>query len=197
MGAARRCGPVDRDLQDVGRGVGGDRGGGVRVGHAGQGVDGRGAAVVADGRRGRGGAVSARGRLGAVAAVVAKRAARVGAGGGVPVVRVGHRGAAQYRRVDRRHGDRPTLAASPGLHCGAGAGITTIDNISSSPGHQAGAPLRRGAAPGWNGWSSALPPAIRQGLHCGNSESDGMLGQEGLPPAIRPGLHCGTFTFLA
>ncbi|NLH64747.1 MAG: hypothetical protein GX471_00975, partial [Candidatus Microthrix parvicella] len=33
-------------------------------------------------------------------------------------------------------------AIRPGLHCGAGAGITTIDNISSSPGHQAGAPLR-------------------------------------------------------
>ena len=38
---------------------------------------------------------------------------------------------------------------------------------SPSPGHQAGAPLRRLAAPGPTTVRPGLPPAIRPGLHCG------------------------------
>ena len=89
------------------------------------------------------------------------------------------------------------VSTSPGHQAGAPLRRRPISSrfrtvARSSPGHQAGAPLRRSAQRGRRGSSWLLPPAIRPGLHCGNAESDGMLGHEGrLPPAIRPGLHCG------
>ena len=88
-----------------------------------------------------------------------------------------------------------------------------------SPGHQAGAPLRRSCPPVVHRWTLWLPPAIRPGLHCGSTRrastttarafdpaSPGHqagaplrrddvapcpMERGGLPPAIRPGLHCG------
>ena len=88
---------------------------------------------------------------------------------------------------------------------------------AASPGHQAGAPLRRGGAEFLGHVETRLPPAIRPGLHCGadpdGSRMDRRPASPGhqagaplrppraprrvlphadrLPPAIRPGLHCG------
>ena len=87
---------------------------------------------------------------------------------------------------------------------------------ASSPGHQAGAPLRHQRLrrrptpapifprPSGRGSIAAcarcgacrrgcrLPPAIRPGLHCGvDPYLPGFERWRGLPPAIRPGLHCG------
>ncbi len=63
--------------------------------------------------------------------------------------------------------------------------------ISTSPGHQAGAPLRRVSPSLRRQRSLRLPPAIRPGLHCGASAALSSEHQSELPPAIRPGLHCG------
>ena len=140
---------------------------------------------------------------------------------------------------------RPPLlppAIRPGLHCGkdiiqatkAGAGAfprpsgqgSIAARTSSrqrrqeqepSPGHQAGAPLRRVGPvgvhprrelfprPSGRGSIAAptsstttrrgigLPLAIRPGLHCGSFALVIELQLVRLPPAIRPGLHCGYF----
>ena len=107
-------------------------------------------------------------------------------------------------------------AIRPGLHCGVLLRVLLRGHGLSSPGHQAGAPLRhRLGRRGWRG-ELRLPPAIRPGLHCGGWAARAHharyfhfprpsgrgsiaavpgIGQCGqlitLPPAIRPGLHCG------
>ncbi len=58
-------------------------------------------------------------------------------------------------------------AIRPGLHCGATESLTVYSTPSTSPGHQAGAPLRLGDRAGPHPWVGWLPPAIRPGLHCG------------------------------
>ena len=108
-------------------------------------------------------------------------------------------------------------AIRPGLHCGVLERLQSTRYSTTSPGHQAGAPLRRPDRERRRRWRDLLPPAIRPGLHCGDwlrpappqcdqdfprpsgrgsiaatppagrSTSSGPL----LPPAIRPGLHCG------
>ncbi len=86
-------------------------------------------------------------------------------------------------------------AIRPGLHCGGWTvgGATTCP--PSSPGHQAGAPLRPSATTSGRMARRRLPPAIRPGLHCGSTCTTSTPSQDGgLPPAIRPGLHCGTGT---
>ena len=156
----------------------------------------------------------------------------------------GHQAGAPLRRHDSRGANRPgprlPPAIRPGLHCGSAAAVVCAPrmllppairpglhcgnkehgaggrHVLSSPGHQAGAPLRQHLTahlihqmstfprPSGRGSIAALrastgtirtrrrlPPAIRPGLHCGASE-DYLRGEYiELPPAIRPGLHCG------
>ena len=61
----------------------------------------------------------------------------------------------------------------------------------ASPGHQAGAPLRRARRDRRWPTHARLPPAIRPGLHCGPTMRRSPVALATLPPAIRPGLHCG------
>ena len=64
-------------------------------------------------------------------------------------------------------------AIRPGLHCGLYENPATSARPSPSPGHQAGAPLRRHAAELRPEPLQLLPPAIRPGLHCGTNDYDG------------------------
>ena len=97
-----------------------------------------------------------------------------------------------------RH-DRHRSTSSPGHQAGAPLrpGYETPEPLgrprwTTSPGHQAGAPLRRGHVMNLINNDEALPPAIRPGLHCGVFRDGTVQRLKGwLPPAIRPGLHCG------
>ena len=70
-------------------------------------------------------------------------------------------------------------------------GESTSRSSKPSPGHQAGAPLRRGVAR----WLPALPipsPGHQAGAPLRPAYIVGLFGGvPPLPPAIRPGLHCG------
>ena len=108
-----------------------------------------------------------------------------------PAIRPGlHCGGAARSFVDFVGGDLPP-AIRPGLHCGAaangedsiyggfprpsGRGSIAASSTSSawaspqssSPGHQAGAPLRPSTSRRCPATPHDLPPAIRPGLHCG------------------------------
>ena len=82
-------------------------------------------------------------------------------------------------------------AIRPGLHCGIACADVSVRDHIASPGHQAGAPLRRpqlvepcdvGADfPRPSGRGSIAAPPVRSTATPGTY----------LPPAIRPGLHCG------
>ena len=63
--------------------------------------------------------------------------------------------------------------------------------VAASPGHQAGAPLRPARSLHPYDTRPLLPPAIRPGLHCGAADGAMLDRVHVLPPAIRPGLHCG------
>ena len=92
----------------------------------------------------------------------------------------------------------PIRGPSPGHQAGAplrrGACGGACPGRRPSPGHQAGAPLRRMSAGNHVTIVGNLPPAIRPGLHCGMLVPARRPVPRGpLPPAIRPGLHCGFF----
>ena len=125
--------------------------------------------------------------------------------------------AATGRPAHRRRTTQLPPAIRPGLHCGdivqgtrtptlrgfprpSGRGSIAASSTSSawaspqssSPGHQAGAPLRPSTSRRCPATPHDLPPAIRPGLHCGDGDAADRLGTwDPLPPAIRPGLHCG------
>ncbi len=152
---------------------------------------------------------------------------------GAPLRRRGRRRAAGRRSGFPRPSGRGSIAAgiappvpeaSPSFPRPSGRGSIAAGRpryrppvrSATSPGHQAGAPLRHRSfgwflfwgrdfpRPSGRGSIAAitscsisaslrpLPPAIRPGLHCGEFAApwDTSRGA-GLPPAIRPGLHCG------
>ncbi len=86
-------------------------------------------------------------------------------------------------------------AIRPGLHCGIACADVSVRDHIASPGHQAGAPLRRpqlvepcdvGADfPRPSGRGSIAAPPVRSTATPGTY----------LPPAIRPGLPCGDVPF--
>ena len=67
-------------------------------------------------------------------------------------------------------------AIRPGLHCGFPAVVVVSSGWPASPGHQAGAPLRRREGRGPGVKRAGLPPAIRPGLHCGGASHGGYPG---------------------
>ena len=107
-------------------------------------------------------------------------------------------------------------AIRPGLHCGTLPGRATNAQTGTSPGHQAGAPLRHVArrvlcdlAPSSPGHQAGAPlrpdPAdllalphddfprpSGRGSIAALSSTARCCAPWALPPAIRPGLHCGT-----
>ena len=68
------------------------------------------------------------------------------------------------RRAAPRRFPRPSGRGSIAAKCGVGGAES---HVLASPGHQAGAPLRRQGAAPRDDEAGDLPPAIRPGLHCG------------------------------
>ena len=117
-------------------------------------------------------------------------------------------------RPTHRRGLPPAIR--PGLHCGTLPGRATNAQTGTSPGHQAGAPLRHVArrvlcdlAPSSPGHQAGAPlrpdPAdllalphddfprpSGRGSIAALSSTARCCAPWALPPAIRPGLHCGT-----
>ena len=86
--------------------------------------------------------------------------------------------------ISEREADRAARlppAIRPGLHCGALIALSTLTGWTSSPGHQAGAPLRRIEVLDQPAHDN-LPPAIRPGLHCGTRDQMAALGGGGSFP---------------
>ena len=75
--------------------------------------------------------------------------------------------AASSAALSSEHQSELPPAIRPGLHCGEVRPERCAMCRGTSPGHQAGAPLRQRPPIDPPGLAPGLPPAIRPGLHCG------------------------------
>ena len=86
-------------------------------------------------------------------------------------------------------------AIRPGLHCGHPHTPRRKHDHDTSPGHQAGAPLRRLAGVVHGCARHRSSPGHQAGAPLRHIGERHILNHGcGLPPAIRPGLHCGRWT---
>ena len=85
-------------------------------------------------------------------------------------------------------------AIRPGLHCGNVVAVLHGHGLRTSPGHQAGAPLRRRAARHTGDGPHNFPRPSGRGSIAARGRGPCRGRRRQLPPAIRPGLHCGRST---